>query len=133
LCRHVTRHGYRTSVCNPLQRPEIRPTISPSHAEYAAKDRKPPVPSDRWPALRQFSDIAWIGWDSMTESDEVKGLRYFLAVGIINPEIKQVIRRALDAKGWDLSPWPGHMFERSWPETQALIGSSTYRLWEIRS
>jgi hypothetical protein len=69
----------------------------------------------------------------MTESDEVKGLRYFLAVGIINPEIKQVIRRALDAKGWDLSPWPGHMFERSWPETQALIGSSTYRLCEIRS
>lgn len=92
---------------------------------YAARDCKPPVPSDQWPALRQFSDIAWLGWDSMTEGDEIQGLRYFLAVGIVNTETKQVIRRALKAKGWELSPWPGHMFERHWPETQALIGTST--------
>lgn len=90
---------------------------------YAARDRKPPVPTDQFPALKQFSDIAWIGWDSMTEGDEIKGLRYFLSVGIVNTETKSVIRRALDAKGWELSPWPGHTFERNWPETKALIGT----------
>ncbi|KAF1931141.1 uncharacterized protein M421DRAFT_57104 [Didymella exigua CBS 183.55] len=90
---------------------------------YASRDRKPPVPSDQWPALRQFSDIAWIGWDSMTEGDEIKGLRYLLSVGIVNTETKQVTRRALDAKGWVLSPWPGHTFERNWPETKALVGT----------
>ncbi|KAF3035315.1 hypothetical protein E8E12_004640 [Didymella heteroderae] len=94
--------------------------ISP---RYAARDRKPPVPNAQWPALRQFSDVAWIGWDSMTEGDEVMGLRYFLAVGIVNTETKQIIRRVLDAKGWELSLWPGHTFERGCPETKALIGT----------
>lgn len=100
---------------------------------YAARDRKLPVLSDQWPALRQFSDVVWIGWDSKTEGDEVKGLRYFLAVGIVNTETKQVIRRALDAKGWELSPWPGHMFEQDWRETQALVGTSRYYLSYVRS
>ncbi|KAF3036755.1 hypothetical protein E8E11_002170 [Didymella keratinophila] len=64
-----------------------------------------------------------VGWDSMTEGDEVKGLRYFLAVGICNTETKQVICRAWNVKGWELSLRPGHIFERPWPETQALIGT----------
>ncbi|KAJ8116551.1 hypothetical protein OPT61_g2044 [Boeremia exigua] len=96
--------------------------LSPS---YAATDRIPHVPKDQLPALNQFSDVAWIGWDSVTseEGDDIKGLRYFLAVGIVNPFTKSVIRRALDAKDWVLSPWPGHTFERQWPETKAIIGT----------
>lgn len=67
----------------------------------------------------------------MTEGDEFKGLRYFLAVGIINTATNQVVRRALDVKGWELSPWPGHTFERPWPETQALMGMSICRLFKV--
>ncbi|KAF9697859.1 hypothetical protein EKO04_004021 [Ascochyta lentis] len=92
---------------------------------YAAKDRTPPVPSDQMPALHQFSDVAWIGWDAMTggDSDDIKNLRLFLSVGIVNVETRSVIRRALDAKGWELSPWPGHTFEQQWFETRAIIGT----------
>lgn len=90
---------------------------------YASTDCEPPVPSDQLPALQQFSDVAWLGWDTMTEGDEVTGLRYFLAAGIVNDDTKKVIHRALDEKGWKLSPWPGHTFERNWPETKALIGT----------
>lgn len=100
--------------------------LSPNHA---AKDRKSPVSSDQMPALNQFSDVAWIGWDSVTseEGDDIKGLRYFVSVGISNSETKSVIRRALDAKGWELSPWPGHTFDRQWFETRAIIGTRRTR------
>ncbi|KAH6621762.1 hypothetical protein C7974DRAFT_315357 [Boeremia exigua] len=92
---------------------------------YAATDRNPHVPVDQLPALNQFSDVAWIGWDAVTreEGEDIKGLRYFLAVGIVNPFTKRVIRRAMDTKGWELSPWPGHTFERQWFETRAIIGT----------
>lgn len=93
---------------------------------YAATDRNPHVPVDQLPALNQFSDVAWIGWDAVTreEGEDIKGLRYFLAVGIVNPFTKRVIRRAMDTKGWELSPWPGHTFERQWFETRAIIGTT---------
>jgi hypothetical protein len=102
--------------------------LSPNHAaEYC----KPPVPSDQMPALNQFSDVAWIGWDSMTrgEGDDIKGLRFFISVGISNVETKSVIRRALDAKSWELGPWPGHTFEQQWVETRAIIGMSNPRVF----
>ncbi|KAJ4986998.1 auxin efflux carrier superfamily [Stagonosporopsis vannaccii] len=92
---------------------------------YAATDRVPPVAKDQLPALNQFSDVAWIGWDALTkeEGNDIKRLRYFLSVGVVNPFTKSVIRRAMDAKGWELSPWPGHTFERRWFETRAIIGT----------
>ncbi|KAJ4384988.1 hypothetical protein N0V86_000593 [Didymella sp. IMI 355093] len=73
-----------------------------NYTPYATRDRKSPVPSHQWPALRQFSDVTWINWDSMTEGDEVKGLHYFLAVDMVNNETKQVILRAMDTKRWEL-------------------------------
>ncbi|KAJ4361728.1 hypothetical protein N0V95_001621 [Ascochyta clinopodiicola] len=92
---------------------------------YAARERTPPVLNEQLPALHQFSDVAWIGWDSMTggANKEIKKLRLFLSVGISNAETKSVIRRALDAKGWELSPWPGHTFQREWFETRAIMGT----------
>lgn len=92
--------------------------------QYAANDRTPPVARDQMPALNQFSDVAWIGWDSVNtaEGTDVTALCFCFAVGIVNLETKSVIRRALDAKGWVLSPWPGHIFERQWFETRAIIG-----------
>lgn len=91
---------------------------------YAAEDRKPPVPKDQIPVLNQFSDIAWIGWETMTRGGDhdITKLRFFVSVGINNAETKSVIRRALDAKGWELAPWPGHTFERQWFETRAIVG-----------
>lgn len=93
---------------------------------YAAKERKSPVSKDQMPALNQFSDVAWIGWDSMTREEgyDVTNLRFLVSVGISNAETKSVIRRALDAKGWELSPWPGHTFKRQWSETRAIVGTS---------
>ncbi|KAF2133738.1 hypothetical protein P153DRAFT_372328 [Dothidotthia symphoricarpi CBS 119687] len=92
---------------------------------YAAKERGPPVPEDELPAVSQFSDIAWLHWDGVTRArhTEVTSLRYFLSVGIDNTETKSVIRRAMDSKGWQLSEWPGHTFERRWEETRAIIGT----------
>ena len=101
--------------------------LSPKHA---AEHRKPPVPKDQLPVLNQFSDVAWIGWDSMTaeEGHDITNLRFFVSVGIVNPETRSVVRRALDAKGWELSPWPGHTFERQWFETRAIIGTRSTTL-----
>lgn len=97
---------------------------------YAATEREPPVPKDLLPALNQFSDVAWIGWDALTreEGNDIKGLRYFLSVGIVNLYTKSVIRRAMDTKGWELSPWPGHTFERRWFETRAILGVKHFSL-----
>ncbi|KAF1848988.1 uncharacterized protein K460DRAFT_375732 [Cucurbitaria berberidis CBS 394.84] len=96
--------------------------ISP---KYAAKDRTPPVSDDEIPKLNQFSDVAWIGWDTVCrrEGTDVKKLRYFLSVGINNEDTKAVILRALSAKGWQLSGWPGHTFEKHWMETRAILGT----------
>lgn len=96
--------------------------------KYAAEERRPPVPRDQLPALNQFSDIAWIGWDSIAQGGghDITNLRYFMSVGISNAETKSVIRRALDAKGWELSPWPGHTFEQQWFEMRAIIGMSIF-------
>ena len=82
--------------------------LSPNHA---AKDRYPPVSKDQMPAHNQFSDVAWIGWNSMAreEGHDITNLRFFVSVDISNTEAKSIIRRALDAKGWELSPWPGHI------------------------
>lgn len=96
--------------------------LSPKNA---ATDRRPHVPDDQIPALNQFSDVGWLAWESLANDDgyDVTGLRYLLSVGIVNPFTKSVIRRAMDAKGWELAPWPGHTFERQWFETRAIIGT----------
>ncbi|KAF1937684.1 hypothetical protein EJ02DRAFT_505854 [Clathrospora elynae] len=83
---------------------------SPKHA---AEERTPKAPVNLMPGLNQFSDVTWIIWN----------LRYFLSVEINNEETKAVILRAMNVKGWQLSPWPGHMFESQWPETRAVIAT----------
>jgi hypothetical protein len=46
-----------------------------------------------------------------------------MSVSITNVETQQIIKRALEANHWDLEEWPGHTFERIWPETKAILGS----------
>ncbi|KAL6707314.1 hypothetical protein ACN47E_004302 [Coniothyrium glycines] len=92
---------------------------------YAAQERNPPVSGDQLPGLNQFSDIAWIGWDVMSKQKkrDVKDLRYLISVGISNDDTRAVIQRALFARGWALSEFPGHTFERASEEFGALIGT----------
>lgn len=93
---------------------------------YAAKERNPPVPDDELPKLNQFSDVGWIGWDTISQREgiDIKNLRYFLSIGIDNTDTKAVIIRAMNSRGWQLSEWPGHIFEMEWMETRAILGKS---------
>ena len=91
---------------------------------YAGQDRKPVVEGDGLPGLNQFSDVAWIGWETVVkrEGRDLKNLKYFISVGIDNPETKAVILRALGQRGWVLGEWPGRVFENEWMETRAMMG-----------
>ncbi|KAH7093465.1 hypothetical protein FB567DRAFT_609962 [Paraphoma chrysanthemicola] len=96
--------------------------------KWAAKDRRPELPDNLLPQLNQFSDVAWVTWKSMivppwSPGVQVNSLKYFMAVRITNVETRQILKRALDAYHWELSEWPGHSFERIWPETKAILGS----------
>ncbi|CAO2650181.1 Nn.00g014730.m01.CDS01 [Neocucurbitaria sp. VM-36] len=93
--------------------------------KYAAKERDPPVPDEQIPKLNQFSDVAWIGWDTVSrrEGTDIRKLRYFLSVGIDNEDTKAIILRAMNYRGWQLSEWPGHVFKREWMETRAILGT----------
>jgi hypothetical protein len=95
--------------------------------KWAAKDRSPPVPDSQLPKLNQFSDVAWITWKAMHKppwslETRLNNLKYFMSVSVTNVDTQQVIRRALEANRWELSEWPGHTFERNWPETKAILG-----------
>lgn len=94
---------------------------------YAAKDRKPPVPKEQQPELNQFSDVAWITWKTFATGDKIRNLRYFLSSMITNTQTRQVLKRAHQANGWVLEDWPGHTFERGWPETKAILGMKLLR------
>jgi hypothetical protein len=92
--------------------------------KWAAKERIPPVPDNDLPHLNQFSDVAWIKWklDHHASGAGLNHLKYFMSVSITNAKTQQILRRALEANHWELSEWPGHVFERMWPETKAILG-----------
>ncbi|KAH4041100.1 hypothetical protein HBI55_016780 [Parastagonospora nodorum] len=96
--------------------------------KWAVKDRSPPVPDSYLPKLNQFSDVAWITWAAMhkppwSQETRLNNIKYFMSVSITNVETQQILKRALEANHWHLSEWPGHTFERMWPETKAILGS----------
>ena len=92
---------------------------------YAGQERSPHVEGDMLPGLKQFSDVAWIGWESVAkrEKTDMRHLRYFLSVGIDNEETKVVVARALGQRGWVLGAWPGRVFEAEGVEGRALLGT----------
>jgi hypothetical protein len=97
--------------------------------KWAAKNlnHNPAIADDELPQLNQFSDVAWITWRAMhklpwSSETRLDHLKYFMSVGITNIDTQQILRRALEAKHWELSEWPGHTFERIWPETKAILG-----------
>lgn len=100
--------------------------------KWAVKDRNPPVPDSYLPRLNQFSDVAWITWAAMhkppwSQETRLSHLKYFMSVSITNVETQQILKRALEANRWELSEWPGHTFERIWPETKAILGRRRQR------
>jgi hypothetical protein len=85
------------------------------------------VPADQLPKLNQFWDVSWIIWKAMhkdpwSSERRLNHLKYFMSVSVTNKETRQILKRALDANRWELSEWPGHTFERIWPETKAILG-----------
>jgi len=96
------------------------------------KGRSPPVPDSYLPKLNQFSDVAWITWAAMhkppwSQETRLNYLKYFMSVSITNVETQQILKRALEVNHWELSEWPGHTFERIWPETKAILGRRRQR------
>ena len=103
--------------------------LSRESPKWAAKERNPPVPNNFLPKLNQFSDVAWTTWKAMhkrpwSSETRLNHLKYFMSVGIINKETQQILKRAHDANNWQIEEWPGHTFERIWPETKAILGES---------
>lgn len=103
--------------------------LSRESPRWAAKERNPPVPDNFLPKLNQFSDVAWTTWKAMhkrpwSSETRLNHLKYFMSVGIINKETQQILKRAHDANNWQIEEWPGHTFERIWPETKAILGES---------
>jgi hypothetical protein len=94
---------------------------SPKHA---GQERNPPVRDEELPALNQFSDVAWIGWESVVRANkgDIRNLRFLVAVGITNEDTKLAILRAMNTKGWRLGPWPGSIFDMEGQEARALLG-----------
>ncbi|KAF1837699.1 hypothetical protein BDW02DRAFT_518517 [Decorospora gaudefroyi] len=89
---------------------------------YAKDERTPPVARDQLPGLSQFSDVAWIIWEGVVKANrgDVKKLRYFVSLSIVNKETKAVILRALNARP---GLYPGVTFDRQSPEMGALLGT----------
>jgi hypothetical protein len=127
----VDKHAYRATgasfsfTINPDE--GIIMGLNRESPKWAAKDRHPPLPDDELPKLNQFSDVAWIVWKAMhklpwSSETRLHHLRYFMSVSITNVETQKILKRALEANDWELSEWPGHTFERIWPETKAILG-----------
>lgn len=72
--------------------------------------------------MNQFSDVAWITWQSIAGWGFVHNIKYFLSVSIVNVDAARVLKRALQAKGVELDYFPGHKFERTDPEMKAILG-----------
>ncbi|OAL02088.1 hypothetical protein IQ06DRAFT_219646, partial [Phaeosphaeriaceae sp. SRC1lsM3a] len=113
-------------LCNPDEGMIV--ALSRESPKWAAKERSPPVPDNLLPKLSSFSDVAWITWKAMhkppwSSETRLNHLKYFLSVSIVNKETQQILTRAHEANHWDLEDWPGHIFERIWPETKAILGS----------
>jgi hypothetical protein len=96
---------------------------------WAGRELTPPVQDHEMPQLNQFSDVAWITWKAMnlppwSTVDHTKGLKYFVSVSVTNEETQRILKRAHEANHWEIEEWPGHTFERGWPETKAILGES---------
>lgn len=85
------------------------------------------------PHLRSASNISWAVWNravSSTPGTDVKHVRYFVNMMIINRETNQHIRRALSSLTPPLEEvlgWPGTEFSMESEEGQALLGSPVGR------
>jgi hypothetical protein len=90
--------------------------------QHAAKERNLPVPADGLPRLNQFSDVAWIEWQSIAGFGLIRNMENFLSVSIVNIDTTRVLTRALQAKWVELDYVPGHTFERTDPEMKAILG-----------
>ncbi|KAH7091636.1 hypothetical protein FB567DRAFT_436058 [Paraphoma chrysanthemicola] len=71
------------------------------------------------PALRASSDIAWGLWNR-ENSGNLKGVRKFLSVNVINEDGQAIITKAL---GGFPEPWPGKDFSPTTDAGKALLGS----------
>ena len=94
--------------------------LSPNHA---AHQRKPPIPDNEIPELKQFSDVAWLYWAEKAKPSDISNLRYYWSLLISNRETQQLIARVLDNAGKKPERYPGHYFKYPSDELKALLGT----------
>ncbi|KAF2748228.1 hypothetical protein M011DRAFT_486081 [Sporormia fimetaria CBS 119925] len=93
--------------------------LSLSSPQHAVASWNPPLPADQLPKLQKSSDVAWGIW-KMRAGTNVKNLRYFLALTVINELTNRILIRAT---GGRVQPWPGVTFTSETEEASALLGT----------
>jgi hypothetical protein len=102
--------------------------------QSAGKERQPAVAGGELPAVRAFSDVAWLSWKNM--ADDIKDLNYFMSLSINNPETAAIISRAVrevmpDARSFP--EWSGYKFDTKTPQGQAILGQYLVLYYETRT
>lgn len=113
-------HGREASV---LKSEAVIIAMDRESPQSAGKDRKPVVAGNELPAVRAFSDVAWLTWKNF--GADIKNLNYFMSLSINNLETTAVVSRAIreilpGAQGFPA--WGGYEFETDTPEGQAILG-----------
>jgi hypothetical protein len=55
------------------------------------------------PELKKPSDIMWFMWKEFVAADRIRDLHFFISVSIENEPTLQLMKRALDSEGVDLT------------------------------
>ncbi|KAI4712467.1 hypothetical protein J4E89_002734 [Alternaria sp. Ai002NY15] len=99
--------------------------MSRTSPKEIGKGKDPPITGDGLPRLNQFSDVAWLEWQHLMNQNngDVRNMRYFVSVLVVNRETQAVVARALRTRGKNLDDFPGQTFERGTDEMNAIMGT----------
>jgi len=76
--------------------------------------------SSELPEMQKSSDMMWAQWEFYIPENKRHNVQYFITLSIENPTTLALMRRALDARGKDLTR-RGERFEMSTDEGKALL------------
>lgn len=86
---------------------------------------------DELPAVKSCSDVAWMLWKMFGEhAGNIKNLRFFLSLSIINAETDAILSRAIRnivPEAQQFPAWGGYEFDTDTPEGQAILGKFCLR------
>ncbi|KAF2870756.1 hypothetical protein BDV95DRAFT_619720 [Massariosphaeria phaeospora] len=89
----------------------------------AAQQRQPSVPESDHPKLARLADVMFPTWNRWAPGEQVKNLRWYWVLSIINGPTRSVLRRVLNERHKELSPYPGEFIPMNEPGAQAILGT----------